>query len=98
MISHLTDLAKEFGALKSHSRCTRGGVEAQQAYQDVLLTYLATLRQQQQMEIDELRDLVNEMTSTVERLERRLNESCMSAETQLQELSIRLVRCYAIAQ
>ena len=107
MVSHLMDLTKEFGALKieqpglqapkSRSRRTRGGGESQeQASQDVLPTNLATQCQQQQTEIDGLRGLVNEMTGTVERLERRLNESRMRVETPLQELTIRLVRCYAI--
>ena len=109
MLSHLMDLTKEFGALKierpglqapkSLARRTRGGVEAQEkASQDVLLMNLATLCQQQQTEIDGLRRLVNDMTSTVERLDPRLNESCMRVETPLQELTIRLVRCYVIAQ
>ena len=109
MFSHLMDLTKEFGALtierpglqapKSRSRRTRGGVEAQeQASQEVLLTNLAKLCQQQQTEIDGLRGLVNEMTGTVERLERRLNESHVRVETLLQELAIRLVRCYAVVQ
>ena len=109
MLSHLMDLTKEFGALtierpglqapKSLSRRTRGGVEAQEkASQDVLLMNLATLCQQQQTEIVGLRRLVNDMTGMVERLERRLNESCMRVETPLQELTFRLVRCYVIAQ
>ena len=108
MLSHLMDLTKEFGALtierpglqapKSLARRTRGGVAAQeQASQDVLLVNLATLCQQQQTEIDGLRRVVNEMTGVVERFERRLNESRMRVETPLQELTIRLVRCYAIA-
>ena len=103
------DLTKEFGALKierpglqapkSLARRTRGGVEAQEkASQNVLLMNLATLCQQQQTEIDGLRRLVNDMTGMVERLERRLNESCMRVETPLQELTFRLVRCYVIAQ
>ena len=109
MFSHLMYLTKEFRALKierpdlqapkSRSRRTRGGVEAQeQASQEVLLTNLAKLCQQQQTEIDGLRGLVNKMTGTVERLERRLNESHVRVETPLQELTIRLVRCYVIAQ
>ena len=109
MVSHLMDLTKEFGALKieqpglqapkSRSRRTRGGVEAQeQASQEVLPTNLATLCERQQTEIDGLRRLVNELTGTLDRLERRLNESHMRVETPLQELTIRLVRCYAIAQ
>ena len=76
------DLTKEFGqwkferpghqASKSRSRRTRGGVEAQeQASQQVLLTNLATLCQEQQKEIDGLRNLVNELTGAVDRLERR---------------------------
>ena len=108
MLSHLMDLTKEFGALKverpglqapkSGSRCTRGGIEAQeQAGQEVLLTNLSRLCQEQQTEIDGLRGRVNEMTGTVERLERRLNDSLMRMETPLQELTIRLVRCYAMA-
>ena len=107
MLSHLMDLTKEFGALKieqpgyqapkSRSRRTRGGVEAQeQASQEVLLTDLSRLCQEQQTEIDGLRGLVNEMTGTVERLERRLNYSHMRMETPLQELTIRLATCYAI--
>ena len=68
------------------------------ASQDMLLMNLATLCQQQQTEIDGLRRLVNEMTGTVERLERRLNDSHMRVETPLQELTIRLVTCYAIGQ
>ena len=106
MLSHLMDLTKEFGALKieqpghqapkSRSRRTRGGVEAQeQASQEV---NLARLCQEQQTEIDGLRGLVNEMTGTVERLERRLNDSHMRVETPLQELTIRLVTCCASAQ
>ena len=78
MFSHLTDLTKEFGALKiqqsghqapkSRSRRTRGGVEAQeQASEGVLFNNLAALCQQQQTEIDRLRGLVNEMTDTMER-------------------------------
>ena len=101
------DLTKAFGALKverlglqapkSGSRRTRGGVEAQeQANQEVLVTNLARQCQEQQTEIDGLRGLVNEMTGTVERLERRLNDSHMRMETPLQELTIRLVTCYAI--
>ena len=107
MLSHLMDLTKEFGALKfepglqatkSRSRRTRGGVEAQeQASGGVLFNNLEALCHQQRTEIDGLRRLVNEMTGTVERLERRLNESRMRVETPLQELTIRLVRCYAIA-
>ena len=107
MFSHLMDLTREFGALKIETpglqapkglaRRTRGGVEAQEkASQDVRLMNLATLCQQQQTEIDGLRGLVNEMTGTVERLERRLNDSHMRMETPLQELTIRLVTCYAI--
>ncbi|XP_015777915.1 PREDICTED: TNF receptor-associated factor 6-like isoform X11 [Acropora digitifera] len=103
MLSHLMDLTKEFGQLrfeqpglqatKSRSRRTRGGVEAQeQASEGVLFNNLAALCQRQQTEIDGLRDLVNEMTGTLERLERRLNESRMRVETPLQELSIRLNR------
>ena len=57
-----------------------------------------TLCQQQQTEIDGLRDLVIKMRGDEERLERRLNESLLRVETSLQELTIRLVRCYAIAQ
>ena len=108
MVSHLMDLTKEFGALKieqpgyqapkSRSRRTRGGVDAQeQASQDVF-TNLATLCQDQQTQIDLLRGQVNELTSAVERLERHLNESRMRMETPLQELTIRLVTCCAIAQ
>ena len=108
MLSHLMDLAKEFGALKierpglqapkSGSRRTKGGVEAQeQAGQEVPVTNLARLCQEPQTEIDRLRGLVNEMTGTVESLEHRLNDSCMKVETLLQERTIRLVRCYAIA-
>ena len=107
MFSHLMDLTREFGALKIETpglqapkglaRRTRGGVEAQEkASQDVRLMNLATLCQQQQTEIDGLRGLVNEMTGTVERLERRLNDSHMRVETPLQELTVRLVTCYAI--
>ena len=102
------DLTKEFGqwkfeqpglqATKSRSRRTRGGVEAQeQASEGVLFNNLVALCQQQRTEIDGLRRVVNEMTGTVERLERHLNESRMRVETALQELTIRLVRCYAIA-
>ena len=102
MFSHLTDLTKEFGALKiqqsghqapkSRSRRTRGGVEAQeQASQEVLLSKLATLCQEQQTEIDGLRGRVNEMRGTVESLEGRLNESHMRVEMPLQELTNRLV-------
>ena len=108
MLSHLMDFTKKFGAfrteqpglqaLKSLSRRTRGGVEAQeQASQDVLLMNLATLCQLQQTDIDGLRRIVNE-TVTRERLELRLNEPCMRVETPLQELAIRSVRCYAIGQ
>ena len=108
MLSHMMDLTKEFGQLKfeqpglqatkSRSRRTRGGVEAQeQASEGVLFNNLAALCQRQQTEIDGLRDLVNEMTGTVERLERRLTESRMRVETPLQELSIRLVRCLKTA-
>ena len=107
MLSHLMDLTKDFGAWKierpglqapkSGSRRTRGGVEAQeQASQEALLTNLARLCQEQQTEIDGLRGRVTEMTGTVERLERRLNDSHMRVETPLQELTIRLVTCYAI--
>ena len=109
MFSHLMDLTKEFGqwkfeqpshqAPKSRSRRTRGGVEAQeQASQDVLLTNLGTLCQEQQTEIDGLRNLVNELTGAVDRLERRLNDSHMRVETPLQELTIRLVTRHAIRQ
>ena len=105
----MMDLTKEFGQLKfeqpglqatkSRSRRTRGGVEAQeQASEGVLFNNLAALCQRQQTEIDGLRDLVNEMTGTVERLERRLSESRMRVETPLQELSIRLVRCFVITR
>ena len=108
MLSHLMDLTKEFKALKierpglqapkSGSRRTRGGVDAQeQTSQEVPVTNLARLCQEQQTEIDGLRGLVNEMRGTVERLERRLNDSRMKVETPLQELTIRLVRYYAIA-
>ena len=104
MVSHFTDLAKELGALKigqpgyqaakSRPRRTRGGVEAQeQASEGLLLSNLSTLCQQQQTEIDGLRDLVNNMRGDAERLERRLNESHLRVETPLQELTIRLVRC-----
>ena len=109
VVSHLMDLTKEFGALKieqpgyqapkSRSRRTRGGVEAQeQAIEGLLPSDLATLFQQQQTEIDLLRGQVNELTSAVERFERHLNESRMRMETPLQELTIRLVTCCAIAQ
>ena len=101
------DLTKEFEALKierpglqalkSGSRRTKGGVEApEQASQEVPVTNLERLCQEQQTEIDRLRGLVNEMTGTLERLERRLGDSPMKVETPLQELTIRLVRCYAI--
>ncbi|XP_067043174.1 TNF receptor-associated factor 6-like isoform X3 [Acropora muricata] len=103
MLSHMMDLTKEFGQLqfeqpglqatKSRSRRTRGGVEAQeQASEGVLFNNLAALCQRQQTEIDGLRDLVNEMTGTVERVERRLNESRMRVETPLQDLNIRFNR------
>ncbi|KAK2569287.1 TNF receptor-associated factor 6 [Acropora cervicornis] len=103
MFSHLTDLIKEFGQWKldrpglqapqSRSRRTRGGLEAQeQASEAVLPSNLVTLCQQQQTEIDRLRGLVNDLTSAVERLERRHDESRMRVETQLQELSIRVNR------
>ena len=109
MLSHLMDLAKEFGqwkfeqpglqARKSRSRRTRGEVEAQeQVSEGVLFNNLAALCQRQRTEIDGLRRHVNEMTGRVERLERRLNESRMRVETSLQELTVRLVRCHAIAQ
>ena len=109
MLSHLMDLAKEFAqwkfeqpglqARKSRSRRTRGEVEAQeQVSEGVLFNNLAALCQRQRTEIDGLRRHVNEMTGRVERLERRLNESQMRVETSLQELTVRLVRCYAIAQ
>ena len=102
MFSHLKDLIKEFEALKiehpgpqplkSRSRRTSGGVETQeQANQDVLLSDLATLCQQQQTEIDLLRGHVNEMNGLVESLERRLDESHIRMETPLQELTNRLV-------
>ena len=94
------DLTKEFKALKierpglqapkSGSRRTRGGVEAQeQASQEVLLSKLATLCQEQQTEIDVLRGRVNEMRGTVESLEGRLNESHMRMEMPLQEFTNR---------
>ncbi|XP_067043182.1 TNF receptor-associated factor 6-like [Acropora muricata] len=103
MLSHLMDLTKEFRALKierpgfqapkSCSRHTKGGVEAQeQASQEVPVTNLERLCQEQQTEIDRLRGLVNEMTGTVESLERRLNDSCMKVEAPLQELAIRFNR------
>ena len=109
MFSHLTQLTKEFGALKieqpgyqaAKSRCrrTRGGVEAQeQASEGLLPNDLATLCQQQQTEIDLLRSQVNEMTALMGSVERRFNESHLRVETPLQELTTRLVRCYAIAQ
>ena len=109
MLSHFMDLTKEFEALrleqqglqapKSLSRRTRGGVEAQeQASQDMVLMNLATLCQRQQTEIDGLRGRVNELIGTKERLERRLNESCIRVERPLQEVAIRLVRCYSIGQ
>ncbi|XP_044174909.1 TNF receptor-associated factor 6-like isoform X2 [Acropora millepora] len=80
-------------APQSRSRRTRGGVEAQeQASEGLLPNDLATLCQQQQTEIDLLRGLVNDMTSTVQRLERRHDESRMRMETQLQELTIRVNR------
>ena len=102
MLSHLMDFTKEFEALKfeqpgllppkSHSRRTSGAVETQeQANQDVLLSDLATLCQQQQTEIDLLRGHVNEMNGLVESLERRLDESHIRMETPLQELTNRLV-------
>ena len=107
MVSHLTDFTKEFEALRieqqglqasqSRSRRTRGGVEAQeQGSQDVM--NLVTLCRRQQTEIDGLRRIVNELTFKIERLERRHDEWLMRVETQLQELSVRSVRCYAIAQ
>ena len=102
MFSHLMDLTKEFGQLtldrpglqapQSRSRRTRGGLRAQEhACQETRFTNLQT-------ENDLLRRQVNEMTDMVERLERRLNESHMRMETPLQELTIRLVTCCAIAQ
>ena len=107
MLSHMTDFIKELGQWKldqpglqapqSRSRRTRGGLEAQeQASEAVLPSYLVNLCLQQQTEMDRLIGLVNDLTSAVERLERRHDESRMRVETQLQELSIRLVRCYAI--
>ncbi|XP_074605798.1 TNF receptor-associated factor 6-like isoform X1 [Acropora palmata] len=103
MFIHLTDLTKEFGALKieqpgyqaakSRSRRTRGGVEAQeQANEGLLPNNLATLCQQQQTEIDLLRGQVNEMTALMGSLERRLNESHLRVETPLQELTMRFNR------
>ncbi|XP_015777901.1 PREDICTED: TNF receptor-associated factor 6-like isoform X4 [Acropora digitifera] len=103
MFSHLTDLTKEFRALKieqpgyqaakSRSRRTRGGVEAQeQAIEGLVPNDLATLFQQQQTEIDLLRGQVNEMTALVGSVERRLNESHLRVETPLQELTIRFNR------
>ena len=102
MFSHLRDLTKEFGQLKldrpglqapqSRFRRTRDGLRAQEhVCQETRFTNLQT-------EIDLLRRQVNEMTALVERLERRLNESHMRMETPLQELTIRLVTCCAIAQ
>ena len=68
------------------------GVEAQeQAGQEVRVTDLARLCQEQQTEIDLLRGQVNELTSAFERLERQFNESRMRMEMPLQELPNRLV-------
>ena len=68
------------------------GVEAQeQAGQEVLLTNLATPRQDQQTQIDLLRGQVNELTGAVKRIDRRLNDFQIGLETLFQERTNRLV-------
>ena len=95
--SHLTDVTKEFGALRteepglqaprSRSRRTRSGVEAQeQASEEELLTNLATLCQQQQTEIDGLRRLVNELTGGAASRDVRLDnleKVCQQQQTEI---------------
>ena len=80
------DLIKAFRKLKISEKPGLEEPESaqKQANKDKLLRDIPALWQQQQTEIDGLRGLINEMTGAVERLERRLNESRMRVETQVQ--------------
>ena len=123
MLRHLTDLTKEFGALKYEQPGLQAPMSHSRRSQDVLLRNLATLCHQQQTEIDLLRGHVNEVERLVCQLTESQNRARMDLnnlgsgcqqqlteiggnlndlrtrmKTPLQEFSIRLVRCYAIAR
>ncbi|XP_068760697.1 TNF receptor-associated factor 6-like [Montipora capricornis] len=73
---------------RNQIRRTRGGAEAfpqEQASHDEFVNYLATLCEQQREELDEMRRLVNALTSPVQHLERRLEDTRM----RVQELTVR---------
>ena len=106
LTSHMIDMTKAFAALKAAqaaesetpknlpSRRTRGGMEArpqEQASHEGYLADLATLCHEQRNEIDELRRLVNALSSSAQNLERRLEEARMRQERPMQELTLRLV-------
>ena len=79
-------------APRSPIRRTRGGAEAfpqEQASHDVFVNDLATLCQQQRAEIDEMRQHVNALNSSVQHLERRLEDTRMRVERPVQELTVR---------
>ncbi|XP_068674158.1 TNF receptor-associated factor 6-like [Montipora foliosa] len=105
--SHLIDMTKAFAVLKSvpsrdleiiprnQIRRTRGGAEVfpqEQASHDVFVNDLATLCERQREELDEMRRLVNALTSSVQHLERRLEDTRMRVERPVQELTVRFNR------
>ncbi|XP_068674252.1 TNF receptor-associated factor 6-like [Montipora foliosa] len=105
--SHLIDMTKAFAALKADQsgeleiaprnqiRRTRLGAEAfpqEQASHDVFVNDLATLCQQQRAEIDEMRQLVTALNSSVQHLERRLEDTRIRVERPVQELTVRFNR------
>ena len=78
---------------RSRSQCTGAGEEAQeQASQDALLNDLARLCRQQQKELSGLRDLLNEMTGAIKRLEQRLSEQQKSQNEHVNNLEARCQR------
>ena len=103
LTSHMIDMTKAFAALRATQaaesetpkyppRRTRGGTEArpqEQASHEDYLTDLATLCNEQRNEIDEMRRLVTALSSTVQHLERRLEEARVRQERPMQELTLR---------
>ena len=99
----MIDMTKAFAVLtaaqaaesetpKNPPRRTRGGMEArpqEQASHEEYLTDLATLCHEQRNEIDEMRRLLTALSSTVQHLERRLEEARVRQERPMQELTLR---------
>jgi len=103
LTSHMMDMSKAFAAViaakssdtgtqRTAPRRTRGGMEArpqEQTSHEGYLSELSTESQLQRNEIDELRRVNAGLSSTVQHLERRLEEARMRQERSIQELTLR---------